>query len=146
MTRDNSLDLEKTRISDKMQFTDKLKVLFVDDSSLCRKYAEIEAEKYAIDLSCVESGQKALQLVKERSFDMLICDYIFPKENGVEIIKSIAEVAKIPKVIILTGINDTSGIRMMLDRYKLDVDAIVRKDRIDLALANIFKGYENAGA
>lgn len=81
------------------------RILIVDDDTeLCELLQEyFSAEELASE--CVHDGLSAIDKVKESSSDLVILDIMLPKMNGIEALKEIRKISKIP-VIMLTAKGD----------------------------------------
>jgi len=69
----------------------KCRVLVVDDNSLNRKLATTMLKFYEFDLQETDSGQGAIDMVKEKAYDIIFMDHMMPGMDGVtatEIIRS----------------------------------------------------------
>ena len=64
----------------------KKKVMYIDDEIINLKIMEsVLGDDY--DLTTVENGEKALEVLEENSeIDLVICDMHMPKMNGIEFI------------------------------------------------------------
>ena len=51
-------------------------------------------------------GEGGLKLVREKHFDVLLCDYRLPDKDGFEILKEIRKIRPDLPVIIITGYSD----------------------------------------
>ncbi len=60
------------------------RILFVDDDSIWREFAEILLGEF--ELFFAENGKEALDKIKEDSFDLIITDTEMPVMNGKELI------------------------------------------------------------
>jgi len=60
---------------------------------------------YANNIDLAETGEKALELIKENSYDMIFLDVILPGVDGYDICKTIKndEATKSIPVVMLTG-------------------------------------------
>ena len=88
------------------------KILIVeDDNFLISVYSKkFSAEGY--EVFQVMDGQKAFNIIKEKSPDLILLDIMLPGINGLEILKQIQEneqTKKIP-VIMLTNVSEKSEI------------------------------------
>lgn len=67
----------------------KPRILVVDDEESIREFLEIMLRKEGYEVTCAEDGAKALDLVKKRSFDMVISDLQMPNMTGLELLKQV---------------------------------------------------------
>ncbi|MEJ2058387.1 MAG: response regulator, partial [Desulfofustis sp.] len=78
-------------------------ILFVDDDKaildLVNRY--LTREGYAVSLA--DSGRKALQMLKEKDFDIIFTDFKMPEIDGIELLSAIKEYRPETEVIIVTG-------------------------------------------
>lgn len=93
-------------------------ILLIDDSPMqLRVLNEILKKDY--DVQMATSGAKALTLLGQRLPDIIFLDYDMPDCDGrmtLQMIREIEEAKDIP-VIFLTGVNDGSHIRAVLDLH-----------------------------
>ena len=61
----------------------KCRVLVVDDNSLNRKLATTMLKFYEFDMQETDSGQSAIDLVKENAYDIIFMDHMMPGMDGV---------------------------------------------------------------
>lgn len=80
-------------------------VLVVDDSLPVRMQMNMALKNYVKNIDLAESGEKALELVKDNRYDLIFLDVILPGADGYEICKTIKndENFKETPVIMLTG-------------------------------------------
>ena len=82
---------------------EKLKILVVDDNkNFCRNVTDI-LELGDYEVVSAYDGFKALEMVKENGFDMVLMDIRMPGMDGVETFKKIKEVAPTTAVIMVTA-------------------------------------------
>ena len=79
------------------------KILIVDDNKeFCISLADIfEAKGYEVESR--NSGQAAIDRVKEKSFDIILMDIKMPAMNGVEAFKHIKKISPRTAVIMITA-------------------------------------------
>lgn len=79
------------------------KILIVDDEKAVRESLEeiLKLEDYQVET--VSSGEKALELINENDYDLVLLDLKMSGIDGVEVMKQITRYAPETKVIILTG-------------------------------------------
>ena len=80
-------------------------VLVVDDSLPVRIKMNMALKSYVKQIDFAETGEKALELIKENRYDMIFLDVILPGVDGYEICKIIKndENSKDTPVVMLTG-------------------------------------------
>ena len=61
----------------------KCRVLVVDDNALNRKLATTMLKFYEFDMQETDSGQGAIDLVKENAYDIIFMDHMMPEMDGV---------------------------------------------------------------
>ena len=64
----------------------KTKILVVDDEASIREFLEIMLKKEGYDVTCAEDGQQAVEILKKKSFDMVISDLQMPRMTGIELL------------------------------------------------------------
>jgi CheY-like chemotaxis protein len=82
-----------------------LHALVIDDSSAIRKQLELELRVSKVAADFAESGEQALEKVKQRQFDLIFLDIMMPGIDGYEtckLIRANAEYKKTP-IIMLSG-------------------------------------------
>ena len=78
-------------------------VLIVDDdSNFCNITAKIMKKKGYV-ITCAENGQRAIDLVKDRPFDVILMDIKMPVMNGIEAWKHIKLIRSSAVVIFMTA-------------------------------------------
>jgi twitching motility two-component system response regulator PilG len=83
------------------QFT----AMVVDDSQPVRKQLEIELKMLGAKVELAESGEQALELSRDRSFDIIFLDVMMPGIDGYKVCKVLKKDArsKNTPIIMLTG-------------------------------------------
>lgn len=81
---------------------DKKSILIVDDEEIIRDFLfEVLNEDY--DLASASDGDKAIECLKEKSFDLIITDLKMPRVSGEEVVKFAKEARPGTKVIVISG-------------------------------------------
>ncbi|MBX9765951.1 MAG: sigma-54 dependent transcriptional regulator [Bdellovibrionales bacterium] len=65
----------------------KSRILVVDDEDSIREFLDIMLRKEGYEVTLAEDGQKAVDLLKKKSFDLVISDLQMPKMTGMELLK-----------------------------------------------------------
>ncbi|MFH2138345.1 MAG: response regulator [Candidatus Omnitrophota bacterium] len=86
-------------------------ILIIDDEVIITKSLQKLLQKKEYDVTVAHNGTEALAQVKEKDFNLIVCDVRIPEMDGIEIIKGIRESLKqqnkpaVPEVLI-TGYAD----------------------------------------
>jgi DNA-binding NtrC family response regulator len=81
----------------------KINVLLVDDE---KDFVESLAERLQIrdyKVTTAFSGDKAIKLVENNDFDVIVLDVQMPGKSGIETLKEIKNIEQLSQVIMLTG-------------------------------------------
>ena len=110
------------KIEDKL--ANKVKqVLLVEDDALQREAVVKLIGDDDVAITAVESGEEAMQLLRDRTFDCMITDLRLPDMQGSELLKRMAteEISSFPPVIVYTGRNLTRDEEAELLRYSRSI-------------------------
>ncbi|MBN1787233.1 MAG: response regulator [Sedimentisphaerales bacterium] len=111
---------------------EKTSILIVDDEAgLCKTLAKI-LDKKGYETATAESGFEALDMIKERAFDIALIDIKMPVMNGVETSKKIKEIRPGTITILITAFTVDDLIQEGIDEgayavlhKPLDIDVLV---------------------
>ena len=78
-------------------------ILFVDDDTTILQLVEEYLNTFNYQVSVVNNGLKALELIEEKNFDVVFTDFKMPDINGLELLALIKEYRPLTEVIIVTG-------------------------------------------
>jgi DNA-binding NtrC family response regulator len=78
-------------------------ILFVDDDRTILSLVEEYLTAFDYRINVVDSGLKALDLIKERDFDIVFTDFKMPDIDGLELLAVIKEYRPNTEVIMVTG-------------------------------------------
>ncbi|MEG1742209.1 MAG: response regulator transcription factor [Acetivibrio sp.] len=81
------------------------KVLVVDDEKLIVKGIRFSLEQDGMEVDCAYDGEEALNMVKQKVYDVVLLDVMLPKFTGFEVCQQIREFSDMP-VIMLTAKGD----------------------------------------
>ena len=83
-------------------------VVVVDDNPASQKLAEHFLTEQGLEVTAVSSGQELLDLVKDRTPNLILLDLIMPGMDGIETFKRLKreKVGQVPPVIILTSVSN----------------------------------------
>jgi two-component system, NtrC family, response regulator PilR len=113
----------------------KARILVVDDEESIREFLNIMLRKEGYDVTCVEDGQKAIDLLKKKSFEMVISDLQMPHVTGLELLKFVKENYPDLLFMLITafGTTETAVEAMKLGAY----DYITKPFKLDEVRINI---------
>ena len=119
---------------------EKASILIVDDdANSCNTLIKILAKK-GYETLCADSGFRALELVQEKTIDVILMDIKMPVMNGVETYKKIKEIKPGIKVILMTAFSLDDLIK---DALKEGVYAVVRKPFDPETIINMIEKSKN---
>ncbi len=99
-------------------------VLIVDDDPMVLAAISKDVEKQGYSVTAVDSGAKALDILKLLSPSLIITDLVMEPINGIEVLKKAKEIYPKIQVIILTGHGD---MRSAVEALRADADDYVSK-------------------
>ena len=101
-----------------------LRILVVDDEKETCDVLDRYLSKKGYMVEIVDNGTDAINLIRSEPFNLVLCDFVMPKVNGLEVVRFIAGLEERPRVGIITG---WKNISKSLDEEGVKVDFIVRK-------------------
>ncbi len=81
------------------------KVLVVDDERLIVKGLRFSLEQDDMEVECAYDGEEALEMAKNKKYDIILLDIMLPKHDGFEVCQQIREFSDVP-IVMLTARND----------------------------------------
>lgn len=75
------------------------KILVIDDDMLVRNFLTETFKRMKIEVTCAETGEKALRILQDNAFDMVMTDMRLPDLSGIDILRRAKE--DNPKAIII---------------------------------------------
>ncbi len=119
---------------------EELKVLVVDDEDDFRETFLKRLQKRNLDVSGAESGEKALELLDEKPFDVVILDVKMPGMDGVETLREMKRKRPLMEVIMLTA---HASVESGIEGMKLGAfDYIMKPADIDELMDKMRQAYE----
>jgi two-component system OmpR family response regulator len=119
---------------------DNFKILIVDDEKDFLETIVKRLQARNINVTGVESGFKALELIADRDFDVVILDVKMPGLDGIETLRELKKKKPLLEVIMLTGhASVESGIQgMQLGAF----DYVMKPVALDELLEKMRQAYE----
>ncbi|MDO4344700.1 MAG: response regulator transcription factor [Eubacteriales bacterium] len=81
------------------------KVLVVDDEKLIVKGIRFSLEQDGMEVDCAYDGEEALQMARDKEYDIILLDLMLPKVDGLSVCQQIREFSNVP-VVMLTAKGD----------------------------------------
>ncbi len=98
-------------------------LLLVDDDPFILEGIGEDLERRGYRVTRVNSGEKALELLERRNFDLVITDLVMEHIDGIQVLKKSKEKNATTMVILLTGFGDMlsaiEALRNQADDYML---------------------------
>lgn len=81
-----------------------IRVLVIDDAESMRKVLVAILKSFGISrIFEANNGESALNLINEKEFDVIICDWEMPKMNGLDLFIEVQKKTAPPPFILLTS-------------------------------------------
>lgn len=80
-----------------------IRILLAEDDQAMRTYLARALQNAGYDVSAVDRGTHALELLERESFDLLLSDIVMPEMDGIELAQRCNEVSPATKVMFITG-------------------------------------------
>ena len=94
--------------------------MVVDDEKLIVKGIRFSLEQDGMDVDCAYDGEEALEMAKEKKYDIILLDLMLPKMDGFEVCKKIRQKSEVP-ILMLTArseeIDKILGLELGADDY-----------------------------
>lgn len=107
----------------------KSRILVVDDEESIREFLDIMLRKEGYEVTMAEDGAKAIDLLKKKTFDLVISDMQMPQVTGMELLKHVKD--NFPDLLFMMitafGTTETAVEAMKLGAY----DYITKPFKID---------------
>ena len=116
---------------------DKRRLLLIDDDEMARDFMTVRLSRRGFSVLAVESGLKALDVLKAREFDLVLTDMMMPGLSGYETlleIRKLYSMLELP-VIMVTSVDQEESIIKSLQAGANDY--LVKPLNLEIALARI---------
>ncbi|MBI5816616.1 MAG: response regulator [Nitrospinae bacterium] len=85
---------------------DSKSILLVDDDEAHLLWSTEILKDGGYDIESTSSVERAIKMLSDRAYDLVISDLMMPEMSGVEFVRRVAGIRKGQKAIILTGHGD----------------------------------------
>ncbi len=123
------------------------KILIIDDDLPILELYEIWLTSWGYDVISASGGKEALGLVKNGSYDLVICDAKMPEVSGMEVRKRVSERSpKIPFILASGFGSDDKELKDILSmnisqHIQKPIDFTVLKKEIERLIAHDNRSY-----
>lgn len=104
--------------------TKDLRVLVVDDNKDMHSFLEAYFVDSGHMAKSVDSGERAIEVLKTEDFDLVLCDIVMPGMSGYEVVAILNSLEQKPKIGMMTGWSEKVRAKK---GNGLDVDFIIKK-------------------
>lgn len=113
-------------------------ILIVDDDDIQREVTTRLLTKIGYKASSIESGEKAIEFVKENPQDLIILDMVMPGGiDGADTYRQLLDICPDQKAIILSGFSESDRV---LEAQKLGAGAFIKKPVTKKTIAAAVRG------
>ena len=86
------------------------RILVVDDEKLIVKGIRFSLEQDNMEVDCAYDGEEAINLAKQKEYDVVLLDVMLPKFDGYEVCQAIREFSEMPIIMLTAKGNDMDKI------------------------------------
>jgi len=115
------------------------KILAVDDSASMRQMVVFTLQSAGYEVVEASDGQKALDIAKGTSFDLVLSDVNMPVMDGIELVKELRQIDAYKYTPILMLTTETAGDKKMAGKNAGATGWVVKPFNPDKLLATIKK-------
>ncbi len=101
-----------------------LRILVIDDEPFVCEFLSEYLTDEGQKVTSICNGGDAIKLLKEESYDLVICDFVMPEVSGKDIIEFIETLDKRPRIGLITGWAEKI---VVADNVDIKVDFIIKK-------------------
>ncbi|HUV49986.1 MAG TPA: response regulator [Anaerolineae bacterium] len=118
-----------------------IRMLLVDDEDDFRTTLAKRLKLRKVNITDVASGNEAIELVKQNSFDVAVIDVKMPGIDGIETLKQIKQIQPAIEIVMLTG---HASIGSGMEAMKLGAyDYVMKPCDIDELLIKTGEAYQH---
>ncbi len=105
-------------------FMEKIKILLLEDDAVLSETLEEYLQDLGYEVDLVEDGQKAIELIYEKSYDILLLDVNVPTISGFDLLKEVRKDGNQTPAIYMTSLNSIDDLSK---GYESGCDDYIRK-------------------
>jgi DNA-binding response OmpR family regulator len=80
-----------------------MRILIVEDENKVASFIKRGLEEEQYEVQTAADGEEGLRLALEKSFDLVVLDWMLPKKDGLSVLKDLRENKNMTPVLILTA-------------------------------------------
>ena len=105
-----------------------MKILIIDDEEFfIENLAQYLKKKISAEISFVSRAEKALQLLENERFDLVVCDLNLPDQSEGELVLSINKINPQQRFIVISAISEKEMPKCLMDNKNLNIVAYFEK-------------------
>lgn len=98
-------------------------VLLLDDEPIVGQRLKSGLTKLGCNVETCGDALQALELIRDKGFDIVITDVMMPDVNGIQVLEAAQKTGRETRVIIITGFATTGLAREAMDKGAFDMIA-----------------------
>ena len=103
-----------------MQDPEDLKVLIIDDDADVRERLSSILMRRGYVVLTAQDGLEGLNIVKDNAIDVIFCDIVMPKMDGLEFLNKVHEITLRAQVIMVTGLPSVEWISESIEKNAVE--------------------------
>ena len=100
------------------------RILIIEDEDMTAKTVKKALELNGMAAEIAEDGQRGIQMIKEKDYDLILLDLKMPKVSGENVLRVIREVQPYVFVIVYTNFREFTDIKALVN---IGIDGYVKK-------------------
>ncbi len=100
------------------------RILIIEDEDMTAKTVKKALELNGMAAEIAEDGQRGIQMIKEKDYDLILLDLKMPKVSGENVLRVIREVQPYVFVIVYTNFREFTDIKALVN---IGIDGYVNK-------------------
>lgn len=113
-------------------------LLVEDDASVGNAFLNYIRDDYEVDIDWAADGDRAIEYIDRKSYDIVFLDLVLPRKNGVEVLRHIKASKPALPVIVVTG---AVGSPLWYEATSLGVVGVISKPFTKVNFAEVFQTY-----
>lgn len=116
-------------------------LLIVEDEKMIRRGIATMAQRCSVEIEEIiecRNGEEALEILKEKSIDVMFTDIRMPKMDGIQLVKETENIKNKPDIVVISGYDDFNYAVEMLKHGVCDyILKPVKRDKIEEILVKL---------